>query len=174
MSSDDLGVRLGERVRQRFLRHVDQSGECWLWTAAYSGSGYGQTRDERQRTVGAHRLAWRMTYGEPDTLYVLHRCDVKGCVRPSHLFLGTAKDNASDCASKGRVARGSSLNHPSQHGERNHNAKLSNEAVAEMRRLFDLGEATQADLMRRFETTRANVHMIVRRKSRVADRFSTV
>jgi hypothetical protein len=33
---------------------------------------------------------------------VLHRCDVRLCVRFSHLFLGTHQDNMSDMAAKGR------------------------------------------------------------------------
>jgi hypothetical protein len=36
---------------------------------------------------------------------VLHRCDVKACVRPDHLFLGNQSDNLSDAALKGRLAR---------------------------------------------------------------------
>lgn len=68
---------------------------------------------------------------------------------------------------KGRQATGAALNHHPQDGENNHNAKLTDAQVVEMRRLFDSGEMTQGALMRMFNTTRANVHVIVRRKSRV-------
>lgn len=115
--------------------------------------------------MGAHRLAWRITYGEPGDLYVLHTCDVKLCVEPSHLFLGTARDNAADCVAKGRIARGASLNHPPQAGERNHNAKLTDDEVERMRLRY-LGGSTQAELAREFGVTRGNVHCIVRGKSR--------
>ena len=33
---------------------------------------------------------------------VLHRCDNGICVKPSHLFVGTQKDNVKDMYSKGR------------------------------------------------------------------------
>lgn len=33
---------------------------------------------------------------------VCHRCDVKPCINPGHLFLGTGRDNMEDCARKRR------------------------------------------------------------------------
>lgn len=56
--------------------------------------GYGLFRDNENRTVMAHRLAWTFTHGEIVTgLEIDHMCHTRGCVRPDHLRLVTRKQN---------------------------------------------------------------------------------
>lgn len=66
-------------------------GRCWIRTIGYV-KGYGPHRQSYKLFVG----------GIPQNLEVCHHCDNPKCVRPSHLFLGTRKDNMQDCAKKGR------------------------------------------------------------------------
>jgi hypothetical protein len=77
---------------------------CRLWAGHKNRpNGYGQLYRPGQKPIQAHRLAWEQAYGPiPEELFVLHRCDVRTCVEPTHLWLGTAKDNARDCWAKGR------------------------------------------------------------------------
>ena len=57
-----------------------------------------------------HRLIFMVENGFlPDSLFVLHKCDNRLCVRSSHLFPGTQKENIADAIQKGRIARGESL-----------------------------------------------------------------
>ena len=91
----------------RLWMRVDKSGDCWLWTGPVEKTGYA--RLQRSRTsfnVSVHRLSWELHFGEiPKGLFVCHRCDNRVCVRPDHLFLGTARDNVQDMIQKGRQYR---------------------------------------------------------------------
>ncbi len=84
---------------------------CWEWQGSRSvANRYGQfscrLTPTKTASLRAHRVMWVMVNGSiPPGMVVCHRCDNPGCVRPDHLFLGTLKDNARDCAAKGRMAR---------------------------------------------------------------------
>jgi HNH endonuclease len=92
---------------ERFLAKVNKSttNGCWLWVGAMSTNGYGHFSLNRKIT-GSHRAAWRLFNGSiPDGYQVCHKCDVRCCVNPGHLFLGTQKDNIQDMVAKGRAAK---------------------------------------------------------------------
>jgi hypothetical protein len=77
---------------------------CWLWTGGTTAAGYGFF--DFQDEIHAHRASYAMHIGPvPEGLHVLHRCDVRQCVNPNHLFLGTQVDNMKDMAAKGRAQR---------------------------------------------------------------------
>lgn len=138
----------------RFWPKVDFAGACWLWTGARS-DGYGSFYSP-DGVIRAHRLVWLALHGSiPDGLHVLHHCDVRACVRPSHLFRGTNNDNIADRMAKGRSC--------AVFGERNGRAVLTEDAAREIRRLYQDGIGC-VTLGRRFGVNRNTIMDIVRRE----------
>lgn len=89
-------------VYDRFSSKIQVStfGNHWLWTGATS-KGYGKVWCETTTEL-AHRAAWQLFKGAiPPEMHVLHRCGVKNCVNPEHLYLGTQLDNAQDAIELG-------------------------------------------------------------------------
>lgn len=85
-----------------FWSHVRKDPGCWEWQGYVGPDGYGQGHLGMKRGH-AQRIAWELTNGPiPDGMFVCHRCDNRICVRPDHLFLGTALDNIRDMDRKGR------------------------------------------------------------------------
>lgn len=95
---------------ERFMQYVEPepNSGCWLWTAGLGRGGYGKfslgLRSKGTfRTVSASRAAWELLIGPiPADACVLHRCDVRACVNPDHLFLGNDQTNATDREAKRR------------------------------------------------------------------------
>ncbi len=86
--------------------HCPELGNCWDWKGVIEGTGYGSMAIGNTGFL-AHRISYGIHIGPFDeSLCVLHRCDRRSCIRPSHLFLGTKGDNIRDCAAKGRTAKG--------------------------------------------------------------------
>jgi hypothetical protein len=96
----------------RFWRKVARAGrdDCWPWTGRRTGGAgdwYGQLTVGGRRSEYAHRIAWNLAYGSiPKGVEICHHCDVPHCCNPSHLFLGTRRDNMRDASNKGRLPRG--------------------------------------------------------------------
>ena len=110
---------------------------CWLWHGPTNSNGYGLFYVNNNR-LSAHRAAWMIYKGPipPGDGYhgtcVLHKCDVRNCVNPDHLFLGTQKDNILDAVKKGRIAVPDS-GYCFSRGEKNPAAVLTEKQVLEIR-----------------------------------------
>ncbi len=102
-----------QEVIDRFWSKVDKApghgpwGDCWLWTGYTKSDGYGSLKYHK-RLYSAHRFAWMVQIGEiPDGegwhgTVIRHRCDIRNCVKPEHLELGTQFENIQDRDRRGR------------------------------------------------------------------------
>lgn len=100
-----------EKQLKNFWAKVQKTDGCWNWIASKNTNGYGQLFLSGTKIVTAHRISWELHNGKISKgLCVLHECDNRACVNPTHLFLGTPKDNRQDCVSKGRQAKGEDVN----------------------------------------------------------------
>jgi hypothetical protein len=85
-----------DAVIAKFWSRVTKTEGCWVWIAGRSKSGYGMM-NYRGMIQPTHRISYELAHGSiPKGKMVLHKCDNKPCVNPSHLYLGTASDNARD------------------------------------------------------------------------------
>jgi hypothetical protein len=122
-------------IAERFWAFVpdqpDDREACWIWRGGRNGRGYGQFTVWPRPSRTASRVAWELVHGPiPPRLWVLHSCDTRPCVRPSHLFLGTASDNNRDAYAKGRKVS------PQGWGADNSNFKLPMEDRPMIRKLY--------------------------------------
>jgi hypothetical protein len=134
-----------------FILPEPNSG-CWLFEGGEENWG-GYCRIEiNGKRESVHRVAYARYLGPiPPGMCVCHRCDVRCCVNPDHLFLGTTQENTADRMRKGREAR----------GERQGLAKLTPHQVWEIRQSDLSGRA----LARQYQVDRATIRSVVKRKT---------
>jgi hypothetical protein len=130
-----------EPLAERFWKLVSKSDGCWLWAGTVTKWGYGRFWAGHRRQLAAHRVAWELTNSPlRDDECVLHKCDVRACVNPSHLFIGSKADNMKDRDAKGRQVK----------GERVNLAKLTDSQVAEIRAAWTGERGQRLAMMRRY------------------------
>ena len=144
----------GESLHDALWSRVDTTSTpdgCWEWVGtrnpmrADGVSGYGKLYRDGEMQL-AHRLMWQLLNrplrrGE----VVRHKCDNPPCCRPSHLEIGTARDNVLDAVKRGRARRV---------------RKITYKQVAEIHQSRKSGE-TYASLAETYGISRSHAYNIV-------------
>lgn len=81
-------------LRERLEFRTDKSGECWFWTGAKAGGGYGYLR-YGGKSLRAHRVSYELNVGKiGEGMEVDHKCRNRACVKPDHLQAVSSQQNS--------------------------------------------------------------------------------
>ena len=152
-----MHIKLHQTQQYRFwskVKIIEDADSCWLWTDKLLSTGYGRIsilgKDYR-----AHQISYMLEFGHfDDDLLILHRCDVRHCVRPSHLFLGDRRLNAQDRSQKGRTAKLIGTAHTS--------SKLTARQITSMRKRYRQGKVMQKDLAKYYGVSKSTISYAIR------------
>lgn len=130
-SLNAMPVALVKKSLDRAGYSIDENG-CHIWGGVVSTNGYGVVSIKSLR-FHAHRAAMVAECGPiAPGMVVCHKCDVRNCVNPEHLFVGTQSDNMKDASRKGRIT---AFRHPGSmvRGEAHKMARLTDAAAEDIR-----------------------------------------
>lgn len=161
-----LNIILSEKDIIRFWSNVSISTDtnnCWEWKISKRRFGYGRFKLNKHTCVSS-RVSFTICNGNiPEGMLVCHKCDNPSCCNPTHLFLGTVKDNTQDMLSKKR--NNSKVPHINSIGQLNHQSKLTEEQVLEIRRLYILpNHLSQRQLGKIYNVSKNAIKLIIDRK----------
>lgn len=123
---------------------VTESG-CWIWLAATNKHGYGMVRHNGILT-NAHRASYENEYGKiPKGAHILHSCDCRLCINPTHLRTGTHQDNMTDVRIRERAG----------------NLRFTQEVKQKIAERYQNGE-TQAALAKEYGTDNSYIGVLIK------------
>lgn len=156
--------RSGQSYRPKPSKYFEENVQpepnsgCWIWVGHWDPAGYG-IATSGGKIMKAHRFSWSINRGDIGQFKVCHECDVRCCVNPDHLFLGTQAENVADMVAKGRQRA------PALRGESNPISRLTTDKVHQIRSLYEAGTVSMAALAERFGVSTMTVQRAITRQS---------
>lgn len=140
------------KLKMLFNKHTIKGldSECWIWEGSFNTSGYGCLEWNGGKYISAHRASYLIHFNDlPSNLSICHKCDNPTCVNPSHLFLGTPKDNAQDRDKKGRLKTLKHDSHPMR--------KITMEIAKEIRELIKTNKYHLREISEKYNLSKTNI-----------------
>lgn len=126
---------------------------CMIWMGSQVHD-YGQL-SHNFRTVRAHKASYELANGPvPKGLQVLHKCDVRLCVNPEHLYAGTHNDNMRDRQSRDRQAKGERCK-----------KTLRAESVLSIRERHRVDGVSYTQMAKEYGVSDTTIHAIINRRT---------
>lgn len=140
--------------KERFWSFVKKTNGCWEWVGGIKSTGRGNFWLNGKTEI-APRVSWAIDHGgELPKLCVLHTCDNGRCVRPTHLFLGTLKDNTQDMLKKRRFVG---------------NTKIQKDVADKIRASYRFRKTTYKDIATQFNVHKSTIGKIIRKERMYAN-----
>lgn len=146
----------GVKAVDRFWHHVvRRETGCWLFRN--NAASYGTMRNDSGKNVQAHRFSYELHHGEiPRGMYVCHKCDVRGCVNPEHLYAGTHEDNNRDAVERRRHRSAAKM------ADEARQRRLSPYDAENLRKDYAAG-FTQQQLAKKYKVSQSTVSATIRK-----------
>lgn len=147
-----------QKVVDRFYSNLYKTDTCWIWKGSKFVDGYGRMKIGRKITLRAHRLSWEIHHGKiPKDKMICHKCDVKLCVNPEHIYVGDIHTNARDRVERGRQS--------TTRGSKSGMSKLTERDVLNIRFLHKIKKYNQRQLAKKYSVSFGHINNVVLRKS---------
>jgi len=147
--------------KEQLFTRIYKTSTCWLWLGSKHQYGYGLVNWKGKSNVRVHRLIYTLFKGSvPNNLFVCHSCDVRNCVRLSHLWLGTNQDNLNDMKMKGRSKRNSTPG-SFKAGEQHKLCKINNKTVRIIKAKYKTGNYTHKELGLEYKIHQSQISRII-------------
>lgn len=153
--SPTRGLSLEETFRYYMPGNPPPAGVVWPWAGPVDLNGYGVFQCAGKRHY-AHRVSYALFVRPIDFgLVIRHRLDIPIDVNPWNLESGSTQDNVRDRDDRNRSARGVLIG----------NAKLNDDAVREIRKMYSEGSGTYRTLGKLFGVDKSVIGDVVRRRT---------
>jgi len=155
--------RLSNKYKQKNISYIEKKNKtlktpCHICTShQISPNGYPMKKVKGKKSIMA-RYVYTEYYKKeiPDGLTIRHKCDNKLCINPSHLEIGTHKDNMKDKVDRNRQPKGEQVN----------TVKLTEQQVKEIRLKLSIRKYGDiAKVAQKYKVTGSTIRCIIQNKT---------